>query len=411
MADPKSSPLMPLGEARQRILTDLSPLPGSEQLPLRSALGRVLAAPLISPIDVPSYVNSAMDGYAIRAGDLPQSGEVGLTVIGESFAGHAFEGTLAATQAVRIMTGAPLPQGADSVVIQERVRREGETVFVPAGVKLGANVRLAGEDLTRGERVLEAGKRLLPPELGLIASLGIPEVRVTRRPRIAFFSTGDELRSLGEPLGSGEIYDSNRYTLHGMLSRLGVELLDLGVIPDQREAVHAAFEQAAAMADVVITSGGVSVGEADYVKEALEALGEVRLWKIAMKPGKPLAFGRLRQAWFFGLPGNPVSAMVTFYQIVQPALRRLMGEEQVEPISLHLPCTTALKKEPGRLDFQRGQLQRDANGQLSVRATGSQGSHILRSMSLADCFIVLPAESGSVEAGSLVEVQPFAGMM
>ncbi len=397
-------------EAIARITSLIQPVEGFEQLALRSALGRVLAADITSPIDVPAYVNSAMDGYAVRADDLTESGETRLTVIGTALAGQPFAGEVGAGDAVRIMTGAKLPAGADTVIMQEKTRREGDSVLIEGGQKKGQNVRHAGEDMARGEVVLTRGTRIDPAEIGLLASLGIPEVQVFRRLRVAFFSTGDELRSLGEPLGDGELYDSNRYTLHGMLSRLGADPIDMGVVRDRPDAIRAAFEQAAATADVLITSGGVSVGEADYVKQTLDTLGQVDFWKVAMKPGKPLACGQLGRCLFFGLPGNPVSAMATFYQIVQPGLRRMAGETGNQPLRFTVPCAGNLKKRPGRADFQRGILEQGPNG-LVVRSTGSQGSHVLSSMSRANCFIVLPAESGDVESGTPVEVMPFAGLV
>lgn len=398
-------------QARQRIREALPRVAGTEFVALRQALGRVLARDLTSPVDVPSQANSAMDGFAVRAADLPASGTHSLRIIGTAWAGQPFDGSLGAGECVRIMTGAIMPAGADTVLMQEHVQHEGESVRVGAGHVAGENVRHPGEDLARGQSVITAGQRLRPADLGLLASLGIAEVPVRRRLRVAFFSTGDELRSLGEPLESGQIYDSNRYTLYGMLSRLGVELLDLGVVRDDPDALRAAFVEAAAIADAVMTSGGVSVGDADFVKDLLAELGEVNFWKIAMKPGRPLAFGRVGNAAFFGLPGNPVSVMATFYQFVQPGLRHMLGETQTEPLSMTVRCGEALKKRPGRTDFQRGILERDAAGELTVRSTGLQGSHVLSSVSHANCFIVLPADSGDVEAGTLVEVQPFEGLL
>ncbi|HID50382.1 MAG TPA: molybdopterin molybdotransferase MoeA, partial [Chromatiales bacterium] len=364
-----------------------------------------------SPLDVPPHRNSAMDGYAVRAADLPQQDTATLTVIGTAFAGQPFAGEVGPGRCVRIMTGATVPAGADTVVMQEQVQRSGDTVTIGTGHGQGQNVRHPGEDIAAGDTVLQAGQRLGAAELGLLASLGIPRVTVRRPVKVAFFSTGDELRAVGEPLGEGQIYDSNRYTLYGMLKKPGVELVDLGVIPDDRGAIEAAFLAAAEQADAVITSGGVSVGEADYVKETLDRLGEVNFWKIAMKPGKPLAFGRINSALFFGLPGNPVSVMATFYLFVQPALRRLAGEDAAEPLEFRVPCAEPLKKRPGRTDFQRGILEQDADGNLTVRSVGMQASHILSGMSRANCFIILPRESGNVDAGSLVEVLPFEGLM
>lgn len=406
--DPNS---LSFDEALRRVTEAVTPVAGFEQLALRAALDRVLYEDVVSPLNVPGHANSAMDGYALRADDVPGEGERELTVIATVFAGHPFAGEVGAGQAVRIMTGAMLPAGADTVVKQEQTRVQDGNVIIGAGHKRGANVRHPGEDIRLGEVVLARGRRLTPADLGLLASLGIPEVKVFRRPRVSFFSTGDELRSLGETLDEGQIYDSNRYTLHAMLARLGVELIDMGVVPDDRDAIREAFGTGADCADVLITSGGVSVGEADFVKETLQTLGQVNFWKLAMKPGKPLAFGHLGDALFFGLPGNPVSVMATFYQVVQPSLRRLAGEIGGERLRLRVPCAEPLKKAPGRLDFQRGILERDGSGQLVVHSAGLQGSHVLSGMSRANCFIVLPADWGNVEAGTLVEVEPFAAFV
>ena len=400
-----------LEEARARMLAQIAPVEGHETVSVRDALGRVLAAEVVSTVDVPSHRNSAMDGYALAGAELPGEGEARFEVAGTSWAGRPFEGRTGPGRCVRIMTGAVVPEGADTVVMQEQVRREGGIAVIGAGHRPGDNVRPAGEDLRAGETALPAGTYLRPAQLGLIASLGVSEVRVRRRPRVAFFSTGDELRSVGEPLGEGQIYDSNRYTLHGMLTRLGVEVVDLGVVRDRPEELEAAFAGAARRADALITSGGVSVGEADFVTDTLDKLGEVGFWTVAMKPGRPIAFGRIGEAWFFGLPGNPVSVMATFYQLVQPALQRLSGIESPEP-PLLLRARTAgkLKKKPGRLEFQRGVFRASPEGGYVVESTGHQGSGILRSMSEANCFIVLEQERGRVEAGEEVLVQPFQGL-
>ena len=405
--DPHS---LPVREALQRIDAVVMPVTGFEQVALRSALGRVLAEAVTSPIEVPAHTNSAMDGYAVRAADMPNEGLRELTVIGTALAGSPSMASVRPGTAVRIMTGAVLPEGADSVVMQEHVERRGDRIRVGTGHRIGQNVRRAGEDIARGATVLEPGRSLQPADLGVLASLGIAEIKVWRRLRVAFFSTGDELRSLGETLGKGEIYDSNRYTLYAMLIRLGIEIIDMGVVRDCRKDLQQTLIEAARSADAIITSGGVSVGEADFVKETLGTLGEVNFWKIAMKPGRPLAFGRVQDAVFFGLPGNPVSVMVTFYQFVQPALQRMMGQSKVEAMTFKVPCATPLKKRPGRMEFQRGILKRQADGSLVVHSTGDQGSGILSSMSRANCFIILPDESGSIAAGTLVEVQPFAGL-
>jgi molybdopterin molybdotransferase len=309
------------------------------------------------------------------------------------------------------MTGAPVPAGADTVVMQEQVRRKGDIAFIGAGHKPGQNVRMAGEDLKAGDEALQAGALLRPAHLGLIASLGIGEVRVRRRPRVAFFSTGDELASIGQPLGPGQIYDSNRYTIYGMLRRLGVEVVDLGVVRDRREDLEQAFQLAAAQADAIITSGGVSVGEADFVTETLDKIGEVGFWTVAIKPGRPIAFGRVNGKLFFGLPGNPVSVMVTFYQLVQPALAILAGQATpAVPMRVTAVLESRLKKKPGRREFQRGVLSTGPDGGYWVAAAGRQGSGILRSMAHANCFIVLPEEAGTTEPGTEVLVQPFQGL-
>jgi molybdopterin molybdotransferase len=310
------------------------------------------------------------------------------------------------------MTGGVVPEGADTVVMQERAKANGKSITFAAGQKLGQNVREAGEDLKTGSVALARGRLVRPAELGLIASLGIGEVSVYRPLRVAFFSTGDELKSVGTVLGAGEIYDSNRYTLYGMLTRLGCEVLDMGVVADDPALLEKAFREAAASADVVITSGGVSVGEADFVKAMLAKLGEVVFWKIAMKPGRPLAYGKIGGAHFFGLPGNPVSVMATFYQFVRDALLILMGAHPVEPVpTFKAVCTVKLKKAPGRTEFQRGVLTRAADGSLAVRPTGEQGSGILKSMSDANCFIILGDAVGNVEPGTAVEVQLLEGIV
>ncbi|MBK7659739.1 MAG: molybdopterin molybdotransferase MoeA [Betaproteobacteria bacterium] len=407
--DPDS---MPVAKARAFIHQFLEPLEARVRVPVRSALGRVLAEDVISPVDVPSHRNSAMDGWALRAADLAPGGETVLEEIGASFAGRPFAGTVGAGKCVRIMTGGVVPEGTDTVVMQERARADGKRIAFAPGPTAGQNVREAGEDLARGGVAIAKGRVVRPAELGLIASLGIGEVSVFRPLRVAFFSTGDELKSVGSTLGEGEIYDSNRYTIHGMLERLGCEVLDLGVVRDDPALLERAFREAAAAADVVITSGGVSVGEADFVKGLLGRMGEVVFWKIAMKPGRPLAYGRIGNAHFFGLPGNPVSVMVTFYQFVREALLTLMGASPVEPVpTFPATCAVRLKKAPGRTEFQRGVLSRGPDGDWQVRPTGEQGSGILKSMSEANCFIILGDTVGNVEPGTRVEVQLLEGVI
>jgi molybdopterin molybdotransferase len=407
--DPDS---MPVAKARGFIHQFLEPVTGVARVPLRSALGRVLAEDIVSPVDVPAHRNSAMDGWAMRGADLKADAESTLTEIGASFAGQPFKGVVGPGQCTRIFTGGVVPEGADTVVMQERARAEGKSVTFAAGQKTGQNVREAGEDLKRGAIALAKGRIVRPAELGLIASLGLGEVGVMRPLRVAFFSTGDELRAIGTPLGEGQIYDSNRYTLHGMLARLGCDAIDMGVVRDDPALLEQAFIDAAAIADVVITSGGVSVGEADFVKQLMQKLGEVVFWKIAMKPGRPLAYGKIRGAHFFGLPGNPVSVMATFYQFVREALLKLMGANPVAPVPmLKALCTANIRKAPGRTEFQRGILTPGSDGIWTVRPTGEQGSGILKSMSDANCFIVLGDDVGNVAAGNIVDVQLLEGMV
>jgi molybdopterin molybdotransferase len=396
-------------KAVEAIRACLSPITEVERVPVRSALGRVLAEDIVPSINVPAHDNSAMDGYAVRFDDL-KAGETALTEVGAAYAGRVFQGPVGAGECVRVMTGAVMPAGTDTVVIQELTRKEGNRVFIPAGQKKAQNVRYAGEDLKAGVAVLRSGKRIGPAELGLIASLGIPEVAVKRKLRVAFFATGDELASIGAPLKEGEVYDSNRYTLHGMLERLGVEITDLGVVRDDPDALEDAFRRAAASADALITTGGVSVGEADFVKALMAKLGEVLFWKIAMRPGRPMVFGRIERAFLFGLPGNPVAVMVTFYQFVRDALLYLSGRSDDYTIPLlKVKAAAPLRKVPGRTEYQRGILFREGNEWL-VRTTGQQGSGVLRSMSEANCFIVLEHQRGKVEAGELVGVQLMEGL-
>ena len=398
-------------EAVSRILDACPVLRESETLAIRQALGRILATDVLSRINIPPATNSAMDGYALAASSLPETGPRQFAVVGTAWAGKPFRGVVAPDQCVRIMTGAIMPPGTDTVVMQEQVEGSADRVRIGPGHRPGQNVRQAGEDLSVGSTAVAAGRRLTPADIGLLASLGIAEVPVTRHLRVAFFSTGDELKGIGEALTEGQIYDSNRYTLHAMLSQLGVDILDLGVIPDRKEAIRAALLEAASDADAIITTGGVSVGAADYIKEALREVGDISFWKIAIKPGRPLAFGRIQERIFFGLPGNPVAVMVTFYQFVQPALRRMAGQSLERPRRFRVPCLSELKKRPGRVEFQRGILRVDDTGRLVVYPAGRQGSGILSSMSKANCFIVLPEDAGPVTPQTLVEVEPFEGLM
>jgi len=408
-----SDPLsITVDEARQQILRSITPLQTREKLALRSALGRILAKDIISPIDVPAHTNSAMDGYALNGQDLPRKDVLELTVIGSALAGQPYKGDCQSGQCVRIMTGAPMPAGSDTVIMQEQVEVVAEQrIRLGSGHRTGQNVRQAGEDIPKGAAVLASGRQLAPADLGVLASLGFGEVTVRRRPRVAFFSTGDELRSIGETLGDGEIYDSNRYSLYGMLKRIDVEILDLGVVRDDPESLRLTLLNAAETADVIITSGGVSVGEADHIKSVLDDIGNTHFWKIAMKPGRPLTFGKVGQAHFFGLPGNPVAVMVTFYQFVQPAIHYLASGEPANPLTLRARSVTRLQKKPGRYEFLRGHYTQDDRGELIVEKAGLQGSGILSSMSRANCFILLPEDNAGVEQDGQVIIQPFAGLI
>jgi molybdopterin molybdotransferase len=393
-------------KAREAMRACIAPISDAESLAVRESLGRILAQEVVPAINVPAHDNSAMDGYAVRFADLDRP----LREIGTALAGKPFAGALGVGECVRIMTGAVLPAGADTVVIQEIVKKDGERILVPPGQKRAQNVRYAGEDLKVGVPVLAHGKYLRPAELGLIASLGIGEVRVKRRLRVAFFATGDELASIGTKLKEGEVYDSNRYTLHGMLSQLGVDITDLGVVRDKPDELEKAFREAAAQADAVITTGGVSVGEADFVRQLMARLGEVLFWKIAMRPGRPMAFGKIGGSYLFGLPGNPVAVMVTFYQFVRDALWHLAGRKDDYAVPLlNAVAAERMRKVPGRTEYQRGILFAE-KGAWKVKTTGQQGSGVLRSMSEANCFVVLEHERGTVEAGEQVSVQLFEGL-
>lgn len=403
--DPDS---MPVAQAREFIRRFLVPLAGQEVVALREALLRTLASDVLSPMNVPPHDNSAMDGYAVRHADL-RGGSTKLAVIGSSYAGHPFGAPVSAGECVRIMTGALIPAGCDTVVMQEHVKLDGAMVSIGSEHRLGQNIRRAGEDIERGAIVLSRARVIRAADLGLLASLGLDEVAVYRKLRVAIFSTGDELRQPGTPLESGQIYDSNRYSLFGLLSELGgVEILDMGNIRDDRDSIKAALLDASSRADVILTSGGVSVGEADYIKQLLAEIGEVVFWKIAMKPGRPLAYGKIGSCHFFGLPGNPVAVMVTFLQFVRDALRLLMGQHLHPAFTLRAVCASKIRKSPGRTEFQRGILNQNENGEFVVHTTGEQGSGILSSMSKANCFIVLPVSQGNVEAGSSVDVQLFS---
>jgi molybdopterin molybdotransferase len=409
--DDNTQSLLTVEQALESITSEIHAVEGKERLTITASLGRVLAEQVIAPFDVPPHRNSAMDGYAIRYEDLDTAADTQLKVIGKSFAGQPFDGSVNKGEVVRIMTGAVVPTGADTVVMQEHVQADGDHITLSADHKLGQNIRHPGEDMKQGAQVLQAGRIINAADIGLMASLGIAEITVRRKPRVVIFSTGDELRGIGENLGEGDIYDSNRYTLRALLSRLNIDLIDMGVIRDDPQAIGNALQQAAETADMVITSGGVSVGEADFVKQKLDELGKVGFWKIAMKPGKPLAFGKLGKAFFLGLPGNPVSVMATFILFARPAIQLMQGTNPESPLRLRARLSSDIRKQPGRRDYQRGIFIQNPDGTLEASNTGIQGSHMLSSMSQANCFIVIPQESGSMSAGEEVEVIPFNGLI
>lgn len=407
--DPDS---MSVASARSFIKQFLNPVNQTEILPLRESIDRILAGDIFSSVNVPNYDNSAMDGYAFNAEDININSPTKLIVIGTILAGKSFDKKVARGQCVRIMTGGMMPNGADTVIMQEKTKVDGDYIIFSETPKPKMNVRYAGEDLQMGHCVLTSGHMIRAADLGLLASLGISEISVYRKLKVAFFSTGDELASLGENLKTGQVYDSNRYSLYGMLSDLDVDIIDMGAIPDNPELLERTLLSAAEQADVVITSGGVSVGEADYMKLLLAKHGQVMFWKIAMKPGRPLAYGKIGHAHYFGLPGNPVAVMVTFYQFVREALLILMGQSDPAPLPIfNVMCTENIKKQTGRTEFQRGILFPDIDGTWKVKPTGAQGSAILSSMSLANCFIVLDETVGNLVAGSMVAVQVLHGLV
>jgi len=402
---------LPVARAQQVIERLVEPIDCVERVAIRASFDRVLARDVDSPIDVPAHDNSAMDGWAVRADDLVTDRDTELLAVGTAYAGVAFQARVEPGQAVRVMTGAVMPEGTDTVVVQEMVRVDGDRVRIPSGQQRGQNRRLRGEDLRAGRPALHAGRRIGPADLGLLASLGVAEVPVQRRLRVAFFSTGDELRSIGQPLDPGCVYDSNRYTLFGMLSRLGIDLIDLGVVRDSPEALEAAMRTAAGHADAIVSSGGVSVGEADFTREVMDRLGEVAFWRIAMRPGRPMAVGRVGGACYFGLPGNPVAVMVTFLFFVRDALIRMSGAGPRPVLPIRARSAQRLRKRPGRTEYQRAIVEPDSDGVPRARITGSQGSGVLRSMSEANCLLVLHHDQGDVAAGDWVDAIPFDGLM
>jgi molybdopterin molybdotransferase len=387
----------------------VEPVREIESVSVIEALGRVLAQDIVSPISVPPHDNSAMDGFAFDASQLPADGSVSLEVVGTALAGKAWQGSVGPGQCVKIMTGAIIPAGLDTVVPQEltQTSEDERVTFSAQAVRRGDNRRLKGEDLMQGQPALLAGTRVGPAACGLVASLGIAQVPVCRKLRVAYFSTGDEILSLGEPPREGAVYDSNRYTVHGLLTRLGCEVIDMGVVRDNPALLEEAFRIAAAGADAIITSGGVSVGEADYTKAMMAKLGDVAFWRIAMRPGRPMAVGSIGSSVLFGLPGNPVAVMVTFLAFVRPALLRMMGANSTSQPYLKARSLERMRKKPGRTEYQRGIVTSSSEGQLQVRTTGNQGSGVLSSMVQANGLIVLHHEQATVEVGSEVDVMMF----
>jgi len=397
--------LLPLAQASQQMLDALSPLDDVVAVPLTASVGCILADDILSPIDVPPFNNSAMDGYAMSLSSLTHSDT--LTMVGKSFAGAPFTGDVGPGQCIRIMTGAKLHHQCDTVVMQEKACANGNQITFDSGAKLAQNVRKRGEEFRVEQLVLTKGTRITPRHIALLASLGFANLAVIRKVKVAIFSTGDELVALGKTLADGQIYDSNRFALIAMLENLGVDIIDYGVISDDPELIRAAFVEADKEADVIISSGGVSVGEADYTRDIIQQLGQINFWKLAIKPGKPVAFGHFNDSVFFGLPGNPVSAMVTFYHLAKPALLKLGGGEVTPALRIKAQLTHDLRKSVGRLDFQRGIVSTNADGQLEVCSTGMQSSSMMGSMCLANCFIVLAQEQGNVTAGDEVTIELF----
>ena len=408
--DPRTG-LVPIAEAEKQVLEHVVPIKTTQVVSLPEALGRVLTHPATSPINVPPHANAAMDGFALAGSALPAEGSRNFHIVGESLAGKPWSGTCETDQTVRVTTGAMMPENTDTVVIQEDVKVTGDQATIKAGYKPHANVRLAGEDLVQHQVAVESGLKLGPAELGVLASTGIGRVEVIRKPVAAVFSTGDELKNAGEPLEPGSIYDSNRYVLMGLLQNCGADVMNLGVIPDNQEDTLEALSSASKKVDLIVTSGGVSTGSADFVISALQQLGSVDLWRIAIRPGRPFAFGRIGDALFFGLPGNPVAVMVTFYRLLQPALHKLMGDRNLSPAPIvKARATTRFRKKPNRSEVYRAILSRDDEGDPIVASTGQQGSGLLSSMSQANCFVLLDDDATTANPGDMVDVQPFHGL-
>ena len=407
LCDTKAKSLLPIEQANAKIRNQLKAIDGHETLSLHTALGRVLQQPVFAQYNYPFNNVSSMDGYALNSLGINPNQSFQLICCGTSWAGKPYPKTLLPGQCTRIFTGAVLPQGADSIIIQELVFVQDTTITFPANPTFYENIRYSGEDYKKGDLLLPAHKKLTAVDLGFLASAGVYEVSVYRQVNIAFLSTGDEQTTVGQPLDSGKIFDSNRHALNGLLNDPCYNCTDLGRYPDHYELLRKTLQDATNQYDILITTGGASVGEADFIKDIMDEIGQIDFWKIAMKPGKPLAFGCLNATLFFGLPGNPVSVIATFQQIVEPAIKQLSGLRPTKRLQLKAQCLSPLKKIPGRRDFQRGILKQNSNGDLTVISSGQQGSHILSSTSEANCYIVLDEQSQSLPAGKWVTVEPF----
>ena len=403
--------LLPVEQAIKKISASLPAINDFQIINIEQAKGRTLSQEIKAPFNVPSHDNSAVDGYAINSQDLPEEGIRSIEICDSAYAGKPSSKTISTGQCIRIMTGAIIPEGVDLVIMQEQVKLQDKTISIDNNHEAGQNIRLSGEDIQQNETILKPGRFITPADIGMIASLGISEIKVTRKLRVAIASTGNEVINIGDTRHNSSLYDSNRYSLYSALDRPDIEIINLGILEDSPEALLKSFNQASQIADIIISTGGVSVGDADHTKTALQQSGQIDFWKIAIKPGRPLAFGKLGNSIFFGLPGNPVAVMVTYFQFVLPALEQMLGikEKNIRP-TLQVKTTENIRKKQGRTEIVRGILGQQDDGSYSVRTTGKQGSGILRSMSIANAFIILEHDRMTVSVGETVTVQPFSGL-